>query len=149
MTSVLAPVEKTLTLSCTADHAFMVYTERVSDWWPVKDYSITGEAAKVKIEGRVGGRILEVDLLGNEHVWGEIDVWEPTERMAHTWHPGDDPAQATRVEISFVSDSKGGCTVTLVHSGWGSRTDGAEARVGYDSGWDKVLDLFVESAYRA
>jgi hypothetical protein len=141
-TSTVAPIVKTLTLSCSRDHAFVVYTERITDWWPVDGFSVTGAEATVIIEGRVGGRILEVDPEGGEHVWGEIDVWDPTQSLGHSWHPGTDPAEATRVEVSFdIHD--GGCRVTLVHSGWGARADAQASRAGYDVGWDDVLTRFA------
>lgn len=144
-TETVVPIVKTLELSCSREHAFVVYTERIADWWPVTDFSVTGGSATVIIEGRVGGRILEVDVDGGEHVWGEIDLWAPTEAVGHSWHPGSDPAYATRVEVTFTA-TPDGCTVTLVHSGWAETEAARQSRHGYSRGWDDVLAAFVVAA---
>jgi hypothetical protein len=144
-TETVAPIVKRLELSCSRDHAFVVYTERIADWWPVADHSVTGASATVIIEGRVGGRILEVDPVGGEHLWGEIDVWAPTEAVGHSWHPGGDPARATRVEVTFTATADG-CAVTLVHSGWSDTPEARQSHFGYTAGWDDVLGHFATAA---
>ena len=141
-TDSVAPIVKTLTLSCSADHAFVVFTERIADWWPVADHSITGAEATVIIEGREGGRILEVDTSGGEHMWGEINTWSPVSRLAYSWHPGYDASAATHVEVTFESDGAG-CVVTLVHSGWASDDAALASRDSYDAGWGRVLAEYV------
>jgi Activator of Hsp90 ATPase homolog 1-like protein len=143
-TETVTPIVKTLELSCSRDHAFFVYTERIADWWPVGDFSVTGAQATVIIEGRIGGRILEVDPDGVEHSWGEIDTWDPTGGLGHTWHPGTDPALATRVEVTFTS-TVSGCEVTLVHSGWAPTPEAEQSRWGYDAGWDEVLAAYMSA----
>jgi len=62
------------------------------------------------------------------------------------WHPGSDPADATRVIVEFVPHA-GGTLVTLTHDLWEQRRgDSDESRADYDIGWDIVLEQFQQTA---
>ncbi|MEM9069454.1 MAG: SRPBCC family protein [Myxococcota bacterium] len=139
----IAPVVKTLELSCSVEHAFTVFTQRMATWWPLATHSIAGvNAESVTVEGEVGGRIVERASDGSEHVWGTILIWEPPTRLAFTWHPGRDASSAQHVEVRFESGTS--TTVTLTHKGWEKLGDEAQThRDGYDSGWDGVLADYV------
>jgi uncharacterized protein YndB with AHSA1/START domain len=76
-----------------------------------------------------------------------VSAWEPGERFATSWHPGNDRALATQVDVRFSPTPGGGTTVDLVHTGWEVRgADAREIAAGYDSGWKLVLGRFVEAA---
>jgi hypothetical protein len=39
------PVRKSITVDASVEHAFEIFTERMSDWWPVKTHSVHEELA--------------------------------------------------------------------------------------------------------
>lgn len=136
-----SPLVKTRVLRCTAQHAFSVYVDKISEWWPLDGFSVFGSDATVAIEQQVGGHIVETGPTGEQSVWGTLTRWEPHDRIAHSWHPGQDQTSATQVEVTFTPTG-GGCEVRLVHSGWDG--DGIVSdRANYDDGWDIVLDQYT------
>jgi len=145
----VAPLVKTVTVACAVEPAFTLFTSRIADWWPLATHSVGGTAAEsVTIEPHVGGRIVETLTGGSEHVWGTITAWEPSRRVAFSWHPGRPAAEATQIEVTFVA--LGAATeLTLVHTGWQSVAGGAARRAGYDTGWDGVLASLVASVQGA
>lgn len=143
----IAPVMRSVTIECSPEHAFSVFTDRIGDWWPLKTYSVyEGEAAGVVFEPGVGGRIVERSENGEESVWGEILVWEPNFRLAFTWHPGhgaDDPATEVELRFAAVGDAT---RVELEHRGWEALAKPEETRSGYEQGWPGVLGLYADAA---
>ena len=116
----IEPLRIVFEVACPPDHAFSVWTERISTWWPA-DHTVSAEPdLTVVLEGRPGGRIYERRSNGNEHDWGEVTVWEPPTRLGYTWHlkrerdRGRDPlhvigrwADASRDRASRVGASRG------------------------------------------
>ena len=149
MTVVLDALTKTVTVPVAPDLAFAFFTRDIARWWPLATHSV-GEfdAVSVHIEPRQGGHIVETVRDGGVHVWGTVTGWEPPHRLAFTWHPGSPEEQATAVEVGFTA-AGAGTVVTLVHTGWENRPDGAGARQGYDTGWDVVLGHLVDFATKA
>lgn len=142
----LEPVRKSVTVDAPLEHAFMVFTEHMGDWWPVKTHSVHEEdAVSAGMELREGGAIFELWREGRE-VWGEITTWDPPHRLVFTWHPGVPLDETTEVEVRFAS--RGTVTVVeLEHRGWEARGGKAkEIRSNYESGWVKTLDLFATAA---
>ena len=70
------------------------------------------------LEGRVGGRIFERTPEGEEWDWGEVTAWEPPARLVYLWHLKRDRAEATEVEIRFVSLASDATRVDIEHRGW-------------------------------
>ena len=144
----LEPVRKELRVRCTPDHAFRVFTERMSEWWPLATHSIAGDRAKsCGFEPHEGGAIWELDDAGNRHRWGRVLAWKPPHRLELAWHPGRDPATEQRVEVTFeaANDEEGEATeVVLVHRDWDKLLEDApNVRKGYETGWDRVLSGYV------
>ncbi len=97
-----------------------------------------------------GGRIVERAIDGDERLWGTVVAWEPPDRVAFSWHPGQGDAEATEVEVRFLADEHG-TRVELEHRGWDRLGGEAEgARTGYTgpSAWGLVLDHFGDAADR-
>lgn len=142
-----APLVKTVGVPLAPADAFDLFTSGLARWWPLATHSVGGsEAVDCTMEGRVGGRILERDGDGSEHVWGTVENWESPRRLAFTWHPGRAPDSAQTIEVRFDA-AQGGTTVTLVHAGWDAlRGRAAAMRRSYDGGWDFVLGEFAETA---
>jgi len=136
----LEPLRKSVTVSCSVEHAFEVFTGRIGSWWPLGQYSIGQKQARdCAIEPRVGGEIYEVDERGERSPWGRVLAWDPPRRFAMTWHPGREADTAQEVEVRFA-DTPEGTRVELEHRGWAVLGDKArETREGYDSGWAHVF----------
>jgi uncharacterized protein YndB with AHSA1/START domain len=145
----MEPIEVRFAVACPPEHAFDVWTRRTSLWWP-KSHSVSGDPElDVVFEPRTGGRIVERTRDGEEHVWGEITVWEPPRRLAYRWHLRQDPADATDVVITFEA-ADDGTAVRIVHGGWerlGERAPSLRDR--NRSGWDGLLPHFIEASERS
>jgi uncharacterized protein YndB with AHSA1/START domain len=144
---VIDPIRLTFEVECAVDHAFEVWTRRISLWWPA-DHTVTAEPdLKVVLEGRPGGRIFERTASGIEHDWGEVTVWEPPTRLAYTWHLRRDRADATEVEIRFVDRGGISTQVEIEHRGWERLgAEGADWRERNLGGWASLLPHFVAAA---
>jgi uncharacterized protein YndB with AHSA1/START domain len=144
---VIEPLRLTFEVGCPAEHAFDVWTSRISRWWPA-DHSVSGENdLLVVLEGRLGGRIFERTSAGTEHEWGEVTVWEPPRRLVYLWHLRRDRADATEVEITFIDQGNSTTRVEIEHRGWerlGSQ--GADWRNANRNGWSTLLPPYVAAA---
>ena len=149
MTDELA-VRKSVFVRCTPEHAFHVYTERMSDWYPIEGHSIFDDPQSTVVwEGRVGGRVYERSSDGREGVWGTILVWDPPAELTMTWHPDRGEETAQQLNIRFSAEGEG-TRVEVVHTGWERiGPDFLERMAGYNEGWGTVLDIFAEHAGKA
>ena len=146
MTDELA-VRKSVFVRCTPEHAFHVYTERMSDWYPIEGHSIFDDPQSTVVwEGRVGGRVYERSSKGEEGVWGTIVVWDPPNELTMTWHPDRGEETAQELNIRFTAEGEG-TRVDVVHTGWERvGPDFLDKITSYDEGWGMVLALFAEAA---
>jgi uncharacterized protein YndB with AHSA1/START domain len=114
-----APIRQSVHVDCPVEDAFRLFTEALSEWWPLASHSIGGEEAEdCAIEPWAGGRVFERTRSGEEREWGSVTVWDPPRRLAFTWRPestGVDNRQTVDVEFYVDAD---GTLVTLIHSGW-------------------------------
>lgn len=138
------PIVKTIDVPCSPAHAFDVFVNRISDWWPLDGHAASAAAGKaalgVTIEPRVGGKVFETMHYGGIDLWGEVLAFDPGARLSITWHPGNNKAHPTHVSVSFASLDGGKTRVTLTHSGWEAWADRAgEMRENYNTGWDFVF----------
>jgi hypothetical protein len=144
---VTEPLRMSYDIACSAEHAFEVWTTRLSTWWP-KGHSASGDAdTLVMLEPQIGGRIFERTPDGTEIDWGEITVWSPPSRLGYLWHIGRDRSDATEVELTFVDLGDDQSRLDIVHSGW--ERVGSEAtawRNANTSGWNALVPRFIESA---
>jgi hypothetical protein len=147
---VIEPLRLSFDVACPAEHAFAVWTERTSRWWPA-GHSVSGEAGlEIVFEPRVGGRIFERTHDGREHDWGEITVWEPPSRLGYLWHIRRDRADATDVEIRFVPRDDTTTTVEIEHTGWERLgAEGPAWRERNEAGWGGLLPHYTAAAAAA
>ena len=140
----IEPIRIAFEIDCPADHAFEVWTDRISAWWPT-DHTVSGEAdVLVVLEPRTGGRIFERTADGVEHEWGEIVAWEPPRRFVYLWHLRRDRADATEVEIRFVGRTDDTTVVEIEHRGWEALgAEGESWRDRNNGGWATLLPHFV------
>ena len=132
-------LELEFTVACSPEHAFDMWANRTSLWWPA-GHSISGETGlTITFEPHAGGRVYERTVDGVEHDWGEILVYEKPRRLSYLWHLRQDSADATEVEITFARRDEG-TAVRIAHRGWdrlGAR--GADLRERNRKGWDGLL----------
>ncbi len=131
-------------VACPVEHAFDLWTQRPSRWWPV-NHTVTAEPGlQVIFEGRPGGRIFERTPSGREVEWGEITVWDPPRRLCYLWFIRTDRADATEGEIRFNRRGTSQTRVEIEHRGWERLgTHGPTWRHANRSGWQGVLPEYV------
>jgi uncharacterized protein YndB with AHSA1/START domain len=141
---VTEPLRLSFEVACPAAHAFAVWTERISTWWPAGHTVSAEPGVRVVIEPRVGGRIYERTAGGTEHDWGQVTAWDPPRRLGYRWHLRQDRADATDVEITFADRDGGATLVEIEHRGWerlGERGPGA--RQANSGGWQGLLPHYT------
>ena len=143
----IEPLRLSYEIRCSPEHAFEVWTTRVSAWWP-KGHSASGNPETlVVLEPREGGRIFERTPDGTEIDWGQITLWSPPRRLGYVWHIARDRSDATDVELTFVDLGDGTTRLDIVHAGW--QRLGAEGPVWREAntdGWSALIPSFVAAA---
>ncbi len=136
-------IEKSLTVPLNPERAFRLFTEEITDWWPIDTYSLSNDDEKVvksvHIAPEVGGEITEIRHDGSTALWGRVTEWEPGRRFGMRWQIGHPDGDATHVNVCFdlVAD---GTRVTLIHSGWQGLGKAAIAmRNGHEAGWEGIF----------
>jgi uncharacterized protein YndB with AHSA1/START domain len=144
---VIEPLRFSYEIDCPVEHAFEVWTTRMSAWWP-KGHSASGDPdTLVVLEPRLGGRIFERTPDGAEIDWGEITLWSPPTRLAYQWHIARDRSDATDVELTFIDAGDGRTRLDIVHGGWERLGAAGPAwRDANTNGWDALIPRFVEAA---
>jgi hypothetical protein len=145
----IEPLRMAFEVECPPAHAFDLWTQRASSWWPVQHTVTAQPGVKVVFEARVGGRVFERTPAGQEVEWGQITVWEPPRRLGYLWHIRADRADATEVEIRFEEQGGARTRVEIEHRGWerlGSR--GPRWRTVNQAGWNGVLPDYVRVCSR-
>ncbi len=145
----IPPVLRSTHVHRSAEETFVLFTDRIGAWWPLRTHGLFGENSG-GLEFR-DGLLVERSLTGEETVWGEVLAWEPPHAFAITWHPGRTDGPASVVEVIFKEDEQG-TRVELVHRGWEAFGDetGLSTRDGYvgPGTWGAVLDHFTDIADR-
>jgi len=147
MTQDLRPIYREFEVGCSVEHAFDTWTNRIDLWWPLSRHSVSREqAASVRIEPRLGGRIIETTRDGREILWGTVNHWEPPVRFGYLWHIGEaDDSEATQVRITFTALGEAKTRVTIEHKGWEKAGPGAgPRRQGNERGWDGLIPAFCD-----
>ena len=140
----IAPLELSYEIDCPVEHAFEVWTTRLSTWWP-KGHSTSGDPGTVvTLEPRLGGRIFERTPEGTEIDWGEITAWNPPHRLGYLWHIARDRSDATDVVLTFVDAGSGKTRLDIVHSGWERLgAEGSSWREANTAGWGALMPNFI------
>jgi uncharacterized protein YndB with AHSA1/START domain len=143
----IEPLRLSYEIRCPADHAFEVWTTRLSSWWPT-GHSTSGDPdTLVVLEPRLGGRIFERTPDGTDIDWGEITLWDPPHRLCYLWHISRDRQDATDVELHFVDLGNGTTRLDILHTGWEHLgAQGPAFREANTSGWNALIPSFVKTA---
>jgi hypothetical protein len=144
---VIEPLRLSYEFQCPAEHAFEIWTTRLSTWWP-RGHSASGNPDTVAVfEPRPQGRIFERTPDGTEIDWGEITLWSPPHRLGYLWHITRDRADATDVELTFVDQGDGTTRLDIVHTGWERLgAPGVEWREANTAGWGALIPNFIAAA---
>jgi uncharacterized protein YndB with AHSA1/START domain len=148
----IEPIRRAITVACSPEHAFRVFTEQAGTWWPLERFSIAADTGadveRIVMEPRSGGRLFEVQADGSEASWGSVVDWQPPDRLVLAWKPNTTAHPPTEVEVRFIAAGQGTTLVELEHRGWERLgADAVEAREGYANGWPLVFDeLFAAAA---
>jgi uncharacterized protein YndB with AHSA1/START domain len=142
-TLIIEAVRKTVTVDCSVEEAFRVFTADIRSWWPTGDHSLNGDKVQdVVFEEREGGEVYELTGDGQKGHWATVVAFEPPNRLVLSWEV-DERSLGTEVEVRFAEDGAG-TRVELEHRGW--EAEQADSRASYETGWDGVLARFVERA---
>jgi hypothetical protein len=140
LTGPLAPLRKTVVVPLDQARAFDLFTAGMAQWWPLVTHSVgLADAELVTFPDRVGDQIVETGRGGATCSWGTLTGWDAPSSVSFTWHPGSPESEAGSIDVRFIPLAGDRTMVELTHSGWAARSDGAQARTSYDSGWDVVL----------
>lgn len=144
-TTKIEPVHKQVKVRLSTEQSFRLFTEGMNKWWPLLTHSVGEEQSEsCYFEGWVGGRIMEVLKDGSEAEWGKVLVWQPYELVKFTWYPGRTADTGQEVTVTFSEIEGGGTLVDLIHVGWETLGERAQAiRTGYVTGWDLVMAKYV------
>ncbi len=146
-------VTKSVTVGAGREHAFTVFTERFSSWWPTSHHIGAADLADAFIEPREGGRWYERGVDGSECEWGRVLAWDPPERVVLSWHlQGDwsydpDPARASEIEVRFVAEAPDRTRVELEHRHIDRHDRADQVMIGVDSpnGWSGILAAYARA----
>jgi uncharacterized protein YndB with AHSA1/START domain len=141
-------VRKSVTVNCSPEEAFELFTDGLASWWPFETHSTSDERPEaVVFEPHEGGRVYDRLASGEENDWATVTAWEPPSRLAVEWHvtPGN---PSTALEVRFTPEGTA-TRVELTHGGWERYGEkAAESFDSYNGGWDTVLGKYVEKANR-
>jgi tRNA-Thr(GGU) m(6)t(6)A37 methyltransferase TsaA len=137
-----APIAHDYELGCSPERAFDLYAGRIDEWWDPRYTANADSFESVAIEPGLGGRVYATHADIGVHDWGEVTVWEPGRRLAHTFTLAQNPAHPSDVAIEFVP-REGGCVVHFVHGGWTEANAGGREKF---ADWRIMLDRFAALA---
>jgi hypothetical protein len=156
-TVTIAPVRRTVTVNVSQARAFEVFTARIDAWWPKTHHTGAAPLKFSAIEPRVGGRWYTVHEDGSENTTGTVSVWDPPNRLVHSWDINamwkPDATVASEVEVRFVAEGPNRTRVELEHRNFErlGADGGAKMREAVDSGggWGAILELYRQNAEAA
>ena len=141
---VIEVVRKTVTVDCTVEEAFRVFTSDALSWWPVESHSIHQSVSEIVFEPCVGGEVYEVAESGERGHWATVLEWDPPSRLVLAWNILERAGDVTEVEVRFLPD-EAGTRVELEHRGWEHvELDAPAKRDNYDTGWSFVLERYED-----
>ena len=139
----IEPLRLVFEVKCDQAHAFSLWTEKSSLWWPASHTTRREKGTAVVFEPYPGGRVYELSPSGNQVDWGRVLAWEPPARLVFRWHIFADSNDATEVEIRFHANKDGTTTVELEHRGWDAFEDGSHRREQNATGWRSLIAPYV------
>lgn len=150
----LDPIVKTIEVPCSQEKAFGVFLNEMDSWWPLDNFTVSAMgdevAEAIRVEAKVGGKVVEIGPDGTEHEWGTIRSYEPNDYVSMDFHipqPGEIVESRSLVEVRFTILDAERTRVELTQSNWeafGERA--ADMQGGYGGGWVVVFEQAYKSA---
>jgi uncharacterized protein YndB with AHSA1/START domain len=150
-----AVFRKTMRIEVPVEVAFRVFTDRMGAWWPASHHVGNTPFKDILIDHQAGGRWYEINVNGEECIWGTVLSWEPPRRVVLSWHLqpdwsfSPDLAKASEVALEFISEGAETTRVEFEHrhlerhgAGW----EKLREQVGSDGGWPAILALYANMA---
>jgi uncharacterized protein YndB with AHSA1/START domain len=147
-------VRKVVSVKAPQEVAWRVFTEKMSDWWPLATHKIgKAKAVDAVIEPCVGGRWYERGDDDSTCDWGSVLAWEPHSRLVLSWDINAewryDPELKTEIELRFVVESQSRTRVELEHrrlDRYGARRDEMRRIFETQGDWGRLLAAFARAA---
>ncbi len=141
----LGPVTATVLVARPPDWAFEWFTNRIGRWWPTGHTLDPAHVVGVRLDGSLGGRLLELHDDGTEHAWASVVGWRPPVALSLAWtaHAG---GGRTEVDVTFEPAGSGSTWLRLEHRGWAGLGPSAVAdRESYRVAWPAVLGAYLDA----
>jgi uncharacterized protein YndB with AHSA1/START domain len=148
-----ASVRTQIVVEVPIERAFSVFTEQFDSIKPREHNMLDVEIAETVFEPRVGGRIYDRGVDGNECAWARVLAYEPPDRVVFSWDISprwqieSDLEKTSEVEVRFIAETPERTRVELEHrnldrhgEGWAGERDS----VGSEGGWPLYLQRFAE-----
>jgi uncharacterized protein YndB with AHSA1/START domain len=152
MIEAIESIRREILVPVSADRAFEVFTDRMTDWWPSDHHIGSAPIERIVVEPREGGRWYTRHQDGSETSTGYVAVWEPPERLVITWQIGADwrydPKLITTVELRFVAEAPDRTRVELEHRDlerFGPEADRMRQTFEQPGAWSATLSAFAAS----
>ena len=151
----VAPVQKSITVNVTQEHAFKVFTDGIDRWWPRSHHIGSSPMQRILLEPHEGGRCYTVQEDGTDCDWGSVLAWDPPRRVVFAWQITTDwkfepdLAKSSEVEVRFIPESSTVTRVELEHrfiERHGGGAPGMRFSVDSPNGWSGMLRLFAAEA---
>jgi hypothetical protein len=140
----LEPITHGYVLRSDPARAFATYTTQIGRWWDPRYTANPDTFESVTIEPWVGGRVYATHADLGQHNWGQVTIWEPGRRVAHTFTLAQDPDDQSEVAALFEPGEQGaGCSFRLEHGGWSRSNVTVRQKFG---DWPVMLDRFIALA---
>jgi uncharacterized protein YndB with AHSA1/START domain len=119
-----------ITLACSVDHAFDVFTSKVDLWWPKGHRRFA--SSTLRHDAVIGGQLIETATTGEEFILADVLACERPFSITLAWHPGKITAP-TQTHITFQETGPHQAHVRVEHS---------EATAALGDQWDSRAALF-------
>jgi uncharacterized protein YndB with AHSA1/START domain len=131
----------TVVLGAPQAAAFILFTERISEWWP-STHRLTKDPAS-RITLAADGTFEERATDGRELPLGRVRRWEPPHLLEFDFYLGTSPEEPTHVTVRFTPE-RSGTRVTVEHRPTPGSAHLWDSRVArYQASWPTVLDALA------
>ena len=130
-------INKSVVLGCSPEEAFALFTERISEWWPVDRRHTSDPESQLFLAK--SGRFWERGRDGREVELGQVRDWEAPHRLVLSFYVGTDTDHPTEVEVRFTPEAHG-TRVAVTHRATPLSSELWNARAPrFERSWEVVL----------
>jgi hypothetical protein len=146
----IAPIHRTIEVAVPPERAFILFTERMHDWWPVGHSISDDPRVAIEMDPRPEGWWGQIGERGTRTQWGKVLAWEPPGRVLLAWQIDAqwhyDPDLLTELELTFTAIGMN-TLVTLEHRNLERFGESAERMAEQlRNGWPGVVQSYGDFA---